>query len=66
VTFDVNAIRCPVIVLHGGLDRMAKVVNAEHTAAIVPNAKLLVHPELGHFSIEDEVVPTIVRMLSSV
>ena len=66
VTFDVAAIRCPVVVLHGGLDKMVHVIHAEHTAAIVPGASVVIHPELGHFSIEDEVVPTIVRMLASV
>jgi pimeloyl-ACP methyl ester carboxylesterase len=65
VTFDVATITCPVVVLHGALDRMAAVVHAHHTAAIVPGAQLVVHDELGHFSIEDEVVPTIVRMLAS-
>jgi pimeloyl-ACP methyl ester carboxylesterase len=63
-TFDVATIRCPVVVLHGALDRMAHVVHARHSAAIVPGAQLVVHDELGHFSIEAEVVPTIVRLLA--
>ncbi len=40
VTFDVTSITCPVTVLHGGMDRMCNVVNAHHTAEIVPKARL--------------------------
>ena len=64
-TFDVAAIRCPVVVLHGELDRMVSVVNAHHTASIVPGAELLVVPELGHFSIDYEIVPTVRRTIDA-
>jgi pimeloyl-ACP methyl ester carboxylesterase len=63
VGFDVGAITCPVTVLHGGSDRMAAVINAHHTAEIVPGAELVVLDDLGHFSIERHIVPEIVRLL---
>ena len=57
--FDVRTITCPVIVLHGALDVITTVVHARHTAAIVPGAELRIVDDLGHFSIEDEIVPTL-------
>jgi pimeloyl-ACP methyl ester carboxylesterase len=64
ITFDVGSIQCPVTVLHGGEDRMVDVIHARHTAEIVPNAELVVFDDLGHFSIEREVVPAIVQLLA--
>jgi pimeloyl-ACP methyl ester carboxylesterase len=63
VSFDVGSIRCPVTVLHGGRDPMVDVVHARHTAEMVPGARLVVHDDLGHFSIHREVVPTIAQLL---
>jgi pimeloyl-ACP methyl ester carboxylesterase len=57
--FDVLTIRCPVTVLHGALDKICPVVNAQHTAEIVPNARLMVYDDLGHFSIVTKVIPAI-------
>jgi pimeloyl-ACP methyl ester carboxylesterase len=64
ITFAVESIRCPVTVLHGGEDRMVDVIHARHTTEIVPNAELLVFDDLGHFSIEYQVVPAITQLLT--
>jgi pimeloyl-ACP methyl ester carboxylesterase len=64
VSFDVGSVRCPVTVLHGGCDRMVNVIHARHTAEIVPSAELLVFADLGHFSIQREIVPAISRLLT--
>jgi len=64
VDFDVATIACPVIVLHGAADVITTLVHARHTAAIVPNAELRIVEDLGHFSIEDEIVPTLDRLRS--
>jgi pimeloyl-ACP methyl ester carboxylesterase len=61
--FDVAAIRCPVVVVHGGSDMLIPVANARHTAAIVPGATLCIVDELGHISIVREVVGAVRRML---
>jgi pimeloyl-ACP methyl ester carboxylesterase len=63
-SFDIALIRCPVTVLHGGADRIVDPIHAQHTAAIVPNATLLVLDDLGHFSIEREIVPAITDLLN--
>ena len=56
VGFDVSDVRCPVTVLQGSDDRMVDVVNARHTAEIVPRAELVIIDGAGHFSIEAHVV----------
>jgi pimeloyl-ACP methyl ester carboxylesterase len=62
-TFDVRDITCPVTVLHGDEDRLCVPIHAEHTAAIVPDAQLVMIPDAGHFSIERHVIPEIRRLL---
>ncbi len=64
VSFGPTAITCPVTVLHGGMDRMCDVVNALHTAEIVPNARLDLYEDLGHFSIETKLIATISELLA--
>ncbi len=63
-SFDVTEITCPVTVLHGQMDRMCPVRNAHHTAEIVPHARLALYEDLGHFSIEIELIPTISALLT--
>ena len=62
--FDVAAITCPVVVLHGGSDTFIPVANAHHTAAIVPGATLRIFDDHGHLSIVREVVGIVGQMLS--
>ena len=62
-TFDVADIACPVIVLHGGSDRLVPLPNAHHTAAIVPGASLRIFDDLGHISILREIGGTIRQLL---
>ena len=62
-TFDVTEVACPVTVLHGEADRVVDVAHARHTASIIRDVRLELHPELGHFSVVAEVVPTLEQML---
>jgi pimeloyl-ACP methyl ester carboxylesterase len=62
-TFDVGAITCPVVVLHGKADRFAPLVNATHTAEIVPGATLHAIDGLGHFSVITRVVDAVTAAL---
>ncbi|MDJ0922890.1 MAG: alpha/beta hydrolase [Henriciella sp.] len=50
-SFDIGAIKCPVILVHGGQDTLIPVFMAHHTASIVPGAELRIYDELGHISI---------------
>ena len=63
--FDVADVCCPVVVLHGTADVITLSVHARHTASIVPGARLKLLDELGHFSIEDEIVPTLRELRDS-
>jgi pimeloyl-ACP methyl ester carboxylesterase len=62
-SFDVGAIACPVIVLHGAADVICDPIHARHTTDLVPGAQLRLVPGLGHFSIFDEIVPTLADVL---
>jgi pimeloyl-ACP methyl ester carboxylesterase len=66
VGFDVASIRCPVVVLHGMADPICDPCHARRTAALVPDARLRLRDGQGHFSILDDVVPTVVDLLSGV
>jgi pimeloyl-ACP methyl ester carboxylesterase len=61
-SFDVKCITCPVTVLHGAVDSIVKLPLARLTASIVPDARLKVADDLGHFSIVGKVVETLVEM----
>lgn len=64
VSFDVAAVTCPVTVLQGGSDRIIGLLHGRHTAEIVPNAELIIFDDLGHFSIEPEIIPAVVQLLA--
>ena len=63
-TFDVSAIACPVVVLHGTGDTLVPVANAHHSAALVPGATLRIVDRLGHLSIVLEMVSAIRQVLA--
>jgi len=42
------SIRVPTLVVHGGADRIVRLISAQHTASTVPGATLLVYPGVGH------------------
>ena len=65
VSFDASTIRCPVIVLHGERDVIADPIHARHTTEVVAHAELRIIEDLGHFSIEDKIVPTLTDLLAS-
>jgi pimeloyl-ACP methyl ester carboxylesterase len=49
--FDPATIRSPVLLLHGGADRIAPLTHAEWLARQIPGAELRVQPEDGHISV---------------
>jgi pimeloyl-ACP methyl ester carboxylesterase len=51
--FDPAQVTAPVLLLHGGQDRIAPVTHAEWMAARCPTAELRVKPEDGHISVLD-------------
>lgn len=61
-SFDVADISCPVIVLQGDADVIVDPIQARHTASIVPGAELRLVNGAGHFSIEDQIVSTLIDL----
>ena len=61
-SFDPGAVRCPVLVLHGGSDSGVPVENAYLTARLIPGADLRIFPDHGHFSIPAEVLPALTEL----
>ncbi|WP_197041446.1 alpha/beta fold hydrolase [Chondromyces apiculatus] len=49
-----RGLRVPTLVMQGDADRMLTVAMGEHTAKLVPGAKLLVYPGLGHAPFVDD------------
>jgi pimeloyl-ACP methyl ester carboxylesterase len=66
IDFDVADVHCPAAVLHGAEDKLVEVIQARHTATIVPAARLVVADGHGHFSIETLVIPELVRLLGDI
>jgi len=63
-SFDVAAIRCPAIVLHGSSDTFLPVAMAHHTAALIPGATLQIVEGHGHFSILTEIPRALSQVLA--
>jgi pimeloyl-ACP methyl ester carboxylesterase len=63
--FDVDRVRCPVVVLHGTEDGMVDPIHARHTANMIPGAELVLLDGHGHFSIEAFVIAELVRIVDS-
>ncbi len=64
-SFDPGAVRCPVLVLHGGSDTGVPVDNAYLTARLIPGAELRIFPDHGHFSIAAEVLPALAELTAT-
>ena len=60
--FDVRNVECPVTILHGADDRLVDVMQARHTADLLPRARLAVIADAGHFSIERNIVSELVTL----
>jgi pimeloyl-ACP methyl ester carboxylesterase len=65
-SFDVGAITCPVVVLHGGSDQGVPVAHAHNTAKVVPGAELRIFEHHGHFSISTELLPVLNELAARV
>lgn len=56
-------VQAPTLVVHGALDRMIPLANGERLADQLPNARLHVVPDAGHFYATDE--PDVDEVISS-
>lgn len=53
-SFDPADISVPVVVVHGGLDRLVPLEHSRHTATLIPGSELRVLPDRGHLSLTEE------------
>ncbi len=65
-SFDVSAVSCPVVVLHGSDDTIVDPVNAHHTASLIPQATLRLEAGQGHLSIIAFVVEPLIGLAATV
>lgn len=63
--FDVHAVTCPVVVLHGTADTICPPINGETTARLVPNAHLRWAEGDGHFSVVRHVPDVLLEMIEA-
>jgi hypothetical protein len=47
------------------MDKICNVVNGHHTAEVVPNARLVLNEDLGHFSIENKLIAAVSELTKS-
>lgn len=57
--FDVGAIRAPVLLLHGGRDRIAPPAHGAWLAGRIPGSELRTYPADGHISVITHAVPAL-------
>ena len=65
VSFDVAAVSCPVVVLHGSDDTIVGPVNASHTASLIPQARLRFEEAHGHLSVVASVVEPLMELVAA-
>ena len=53
-SFDVTAVRCPVILVHGEQDWIVPLAQARHTASLLRDTELRTYPQHGHLSVGAE------------
>lgn len=64
--FDPATITCPVLFVHGTLDRNVPLSHAEYLARLVPGAELEVLPDGGHLSVAiHQSVPLVSRLIAT-
>jgi pimeloyl-ACP methyl ester carboxylesterase len=54
LTFRLSEIRVPTLVVHGKEDKVVPLATARHLAATIPNARLVVLPDAGHVSNQEQ------------
>lgn len=65
-SFDINAVVCPVTVIHGEQDWIVPITHAHHTASLLSDAQLEIFPQHGHLSLGMELVSTLEALMGRV
>jgi pimeloyl-ACP methyl ester carboxylesterase len=62
VSFDIAAVECPVVVVHGSDDTIVNPVNARHTTSLIPQATLRIEEGHGHLSVIASIVGPLMEL----
>jgi pimeloyl-ACP methyl ester carboxylesterase len=65
VSFDITAVACPVVVLHGREDTIVDPVNAEHTTSLIPQATLRIEDGHGHLSVTATIIEPLMELVAA-
>ena len=64
-SFDITAVDCPVILLHGSEDNIVDPVNAQHTSSLIPQATLRIEDGHGHLSVTATIVEPLMELVAT-
>ena len=64
VSFDITAVDCPVVLLHGSEDTIVDPVNAQHTTSLIPQATLRIEDGHGHLSVTATIVEPLMELVA--
>lgn len=59
-SFEIEAVRCPVILIHGEQDWIVPIAQAKHTHSLLANSELRTYPQHGHLSVGMEALQAMV------
>lgn len=62
---DLAAIRCPAVLVQGGLDRVIPPQHARRLRALLPTAELVEHPDDGHVSVLRHLPEALDRLITA-
>jgi pimeloyl-ACP methyl ester carboxylesterase len=65
-SFDINAVVCPVSVIHGEQDWIVPIAHAHHTASLLGQVQLKTFPQHGHLSLGVELVDALTGLIDRV
>ena len=61
-SFDVNGVKCPVLIIHGESDTIVNVMNAHHTHELIPQSTLQLSKNEGHLSIISKLMNAVIEI----
>lgn len=65
-SFNIDAVVCPVSVIHGEQDWIVPIAHAHHTVSLLSDAQLKTFPEHGHLSLAVELVDSLSALVDRI
>jgi pimeloyl-ACP methyl ester carboxylesterase len=61
-SFEINDVKCPVLIIHGEADTIVNVINAHHTHELIPQSRLQLSKNEGHLSIISKLMNAVIEL----